>query len=137
LGADLIEVRAPRYGRGILSYLRAGYDSVTNKRPDISISGAAPDTFDFVLLAAPVWAAHASTPMRAYLEQHKGKFKRAAFVLTCGGQAPQTAFDEMSADAGVKPDKTFELRQRDVKAATGLPDNLATFLASVRLKLAA
>ncbi len=137
LGADLIEVHAPRYGRGVVSYVRAAFDSIRGKLPDIAISGSAPDPFDFVLLAAPVWAGHASTPMRAYLMQHKGKFKRAAFVLTCGGHAPPKAFDEMSADAGVKPEKTFTLREKDVKAGAALPADLAAFLASIRLKLAA
>jgi len=137
LGAKLIEVRAPRYDRSIWSYLRAGYDSITGRRPPISFSGPAPDPFDFVLLAAPVWAGHASTPMRAYLDQHKGTFKRAAFVLTCGGHAPPKAFEEMSIDAGITPERTFILVESDIKTSDALSHDFTAFLASVRPKQAA
>jgi hypothetical protein len=75
--------------------------------------------------------------MRAYLERHKGTMKRAAFVLTCGGHTPAKAFDEMAEDAGVKPEKTFVLRERDVRSSPALPADLAAFLSSIRLKLAA
>ena len=50
-----------------------------------------------MLLMSPVWAGHAATPMRAYLAQNRGKFKRAAFLLTCAGSCPPRAFEEMTA----------------------------------------
>ena len=137
LDADVAEVRASRYGPGAVSYMRAAIDSVFGKMPDIEISGAASSSYDFVLLLAPVWAGHASTPMRAYLARNTGKIKRAAFVLTCGGHCPPKAYDEMANLAAVKPDSTYTLREKDIKASSVLPPALAAFLSSVKLRQAA
>ena len=88
LDADTAEVRAPRYESGGFRFLRAAFDSWRGRLPAINVSGRRPEEYDFVLIMAPVWAGHAATPMRAYLAQNRGKFKRAAFLLTCGAQCP-------------------------------------------------
>jgi len=137
LAADVVEIRASGYGPGWLNYFRAARDSLTGKFPDIAVSGPAPDPYNFVLLAAPVWAGHAAPPIRAYLARNKNKFKRAAFVLTCGGNTPPKAFEEMSADGAVKPEQTFVLREKEIKALPGLPLALASFLSSIKLRQAA
>ena len=103
LGADAVEIRAARYGLGIFGFLRAAFDSWRGRLPVIEVSGGAPEHYDFVLLMAPVWAGHAATPMRAYLAQNRGRLKRAAFLLTCGGWCPPRAFEEMSNISGIKP----------------------------------
>jgi hypothetical protein len=136
LGADIVEVRTPHYGLGALNYLRAGYDSYYGKMPEIEPSRAVSGSYDFVLLLAPVWAGHASTPLRAYLMRNKG-IKRAAAVLTCGGHTPPKAFDELSALANVRLDQTFVLREADVRKSVSLPTELDAFLSSLLLKQAA
>jgi hypothetical protein len=85
---------------------------------------------------APVWVGHAATPMRTYLAQNRGRFKRAAFLLTCGGSCPPRAFQEMSALAAIAPDATFILREREIKASSALPA-LASFLSSIKVSKAA
>ena len=137
LDADTAEVRAPRYESGGFRFLRAAFDSWRGRLPAIEVSGGRPEEYDFVLLMAPVWAGHAATPMRAYLAQNRGKFKRAAFLLTCAGSCPPRAFEEMAALAGLEPEATFTLRDREIKASAGLPPALASFLASIKLSKAA
>jgi hypothetical protein len=85
----------------------------------------------------PVWVGHASTPIRAYLAQNRGKFRSVAFLLTCGNKVPPSAFQEMSDLAGMKPEATFSIREWDIKTETDLPPTLASFLSSVKLKQAA
>jgi hypothetical protein len=137
LGADMIEVRSTRYGPGVVSYVRAAFDSWRGRLPEIEVSGGSPEQYDFVMLLAPVWAGHASTPLRAYLAQNRSKFKRAAFVLTCGGHCPPTAFDEMGTLSGVKPEMTFVLREQDIKSGGVVPPALSSFLSSIKLRQAA
>lgn len=137
LAADVVPIRSALYGPGAFNYLQAGYDSWRGRMPEIEVNGPSPQQYDFVMLMGPVWAGHASTPLRAYLTGNHSKFKRAAFALTCGGWCPPGAFEEMERLSGVKPDATFVLRERDIKGATALPSALASFLMSTKLRQAA
>jgi menaquinone-dependent protoporphyrinogen IX oxidase len=133
LDADTAEVRAPRYESGGFRFLRAAFDSWRGRLPAIEVSGRPPEEYDAVLLMAPVWAGHAATPMRAYLAQNRGKLKRAAFLLTCAGSCPPRAFQEMASLAGLEPEATCTLLDREIKDSAGLPSTLASFLASLKL----
>jgi hypothetical protein len=86
---------------------------------------------------SPVWAGHAATPMRLYLAQNRGKLKRAAFLLTCGRSCPPCALEEMAALAGLQPERTFTVLDREIKDGVGLPPALASFLTSIKLSEAA
>src|SRR5512134_937464 len=94
IGADIAEVRAARYRPSVLGFLRACYDSWAGRLPPIEVSGASPDDYDFVLVMAPVWVGHASTPIRSYLRHNCGKLGSTAFLLTCGNSTPPSAFEE-------------------------------------------
>jgi hypothetical protein len=135
LGADMVEVRAARYDSGGFRFLRAAFDSWRGRLPAIEVSGGSPEHYDFVLLMSPVWAGHAATPIRAYLAQNRGRFKHAAFVLTCGGWCPPRAFDEMAALSGLEPEATFTLREQEIKASAGLPPAVASYLRHERDEL--
>lgn len=137
IGADLSEVRATRYGLGVFSYFQAAFDSWKGHLPEIEVSGRSPEQYDFVLVLGPVWAGHAATPLRAYLAQNRNKFKRVAYVLTCGGWCPPGAFDEITTLSGVKPEATFAVREQEIKTGLTLPPALASFLSSVKLRQAA
>jgi hypothetical protein len=133
LNADTAEVRAPRYESGAFRILRAAFDSWRGRVPAIEVTGPRPDGYDLVFLMSPVWAGHAATPMRAYLAENRGTLKRAAFLLTCGGSCPPRAFEEMAALAGLQPERTFTVLDREIKGSAGLPPALASFLASIKL----
>jgi hypothetical protein len=137
LGADVAEVRAPRYGPGVFSYFQAAFDSWSGRLPEIEVSGRSPDQYDFVLALGPVWAGRAATPLRAYLALNRNKIRRAAYVLTCGGWCPPGAFDEMASLSGVKPEATFAVREQEIKTSAALPPALASFLSSIKLRQAA
>jgi flavodoxin len=133
LDAEIAEVHAPRYESGALRILRAAFDGWRGRLPAIEMNGGHPEEYDFVLVMGPVWAGHAATPIRAYLAQNRGRFKRVAFLLTCGGNCPSRAFEEMAAHAGLEPEATFVLRDREINASMELPPALASFLASIKL----
>jgi hypothetical protein len=132
LGADVAEVRTTRYRRGLFGFIRAGRDSWTGWLPPIEVSGPSPEGYDFVLVMGPVWVGHASTPIRAYLAQNRGKLRSAAFVLTCGNSAPVRAFREMSSLAGINPEAIFSIREREIRAHRDLPPSLAAFFSSIK-----
>lgn len=137
LSAELTEIRCRKYGRGLIGFFRAAIDSSKGKLPPIEVSGPSPDRYDFVLLLAPVWAGHAATPLRAYLNQYRGRLKHAAFVLTCGGGCPPAAFDELAAIAALKPQAQFVLSGKDRKAGSYVSPDLDKFLSPLKTQQAA
>jgi flavodoxin len=136
LTADLEEIRCARYRRGLLSLIRAGYDSWADRLPPIDQPTHAASPYDLVVVGGPMWAFHAATPVRSYLRQEAGKLSCAAFFLTHGGSPPDKAFREMEALAGVAPKATLAVRQVDVEAGR-MGSTVSSFAAALRKSKAA
>jgi flavodoxin len=118
LGADTAEIRCERYGRGALDFLKACYDSVMGRLPPVEAKHKPIDGYDLVLVGGPIWAGHAATPMRAYIQQQKGKFKRIAYFVTYGGSAIERALSELAQIGGQTPEATLSLRTGEVLGGT-------------------
>ena len=58
---------------------------------------------------------------------------RKALLLTCAGWCPPRAFQEMTSLAGLEPEATRTLLDREIKDSAGLPSTLASFLASLKM----
>ncbi|KUK27085.1 MAG: hypothetical protein XD60_0760 [Acetothermia bacterium 64_32] len=109
LGADLevIEDRVNR--RGILGFLRSGYEALAKRVPPIAEPKHDPGDYDLVVVGTPIWAGRMSSPVRAYLHRFRGKLPRAAFFATSAGGGHTKALAEMAEVAGVEPLSTLEL----------------------------
>ena len=114
LSADIAEVRCSRYGRGAVDFLKACYDSLMSRLPEIEVKHASLQTYDLVLVGGPIWAGHVATPIRTYLNSRRGQFKRMAFFSTSGGPASDRSLAEMADIAGATPLATLALRTSDV-----------------------
>lgn len=118
LNADLAEIRCRRYGRGIFRYLRAGYDSVRGNLPPIDMPQTATQTYDLVLLGAPIWTSHPALPLRAFLAGAPALPARVALFLTYGGHSsPDIAIRETEALLPGPLEACLSLRSPDVEGA--------------------
>jgi hypothetical protein len=115
LGADLEEIRCPRYRRGFFGFWRAGYASWRSKIPEIVPPTHHPGDYELMAVGGPVWAWNASTPVRAYLMREATSFPAVAFFVTVGGVGFVKALATMEALAGRKPVATLVLRTEDFK----------------------
>jgi hypothetical protein len=116
LGADLAEIRCARYRRGFIGYVRAAYDSVKGRLPAIDLPAAADLPCDLMIVAAPIWAGHAATPVRAFLAAGRTLPGKTALVLTRGGSSPDAAFAEMQAELSTPAKAKLALRAKDIQA---------------------
>jgi hypothetical protein len=130
LGAELAEIRCDRYRRGILSYFRAAYDSVKGRLPDIQVPAAVDQPCDLMIIAAPIWAGHAATPIRAFLAGGRKLPGKIGLVLTRGGSSPDAAFSEMQARLPAPARARLALRAKDVQA-DAIAGALRSFAAEV------
>jgi hypothetical protein len=115
LGADLEEIRCPKYRGGFFGFWRAGYASWRSKIPEIVPPTHDPKDYELVAVGGPVWAWNASTPVRAYLMRLAMSFPAVAFFVTVGGVGFEKALATMEALAGRKPAATLVLRTEDFK----------------------
>lgn len=136
LGADLDPVISKKSYKGIFGYIRAGRDSWKSRLPEIEAEKLFPGAYDVVVVGAPVWASHAATPIRRYLEVHAGELKRVALFVTCGGAGDVEALDEMAGLAGAEPEARLALLSEAVKTDAFTAD-IADFADQLRLKEAA
>jgi flavodoxin len=99
-GADFELIREPGDRAGTLGVLRSVWDALWQRRPAILPHENDPGEYALVILGTPVWAGHMASPMRSYIERHKGAFHRVALFCTMGGQNGAPALAEMAGLCG-------------------------------------
>lgn len=111
LGADVEAIVDRTRRRGIIGYLRSGYEATFGRLAPIVPAKRDPWTYDLVIVGTPIWNHNLSSPVRSYLERHE--FHKVAFFCTCGGRASDQVFSQMAVAAGVAPIATLVVRDHD------------------------
>jgi len=135
LNAQLEPIEEPRSRRGPLGYLRSAIEAVRGRDAVIRPPVAEPADFDLVLIGAPVWASHPSSPARAFARLYGQRIKRAAFFCTLGGSGAEPALRELEQALGRAPVATLAVTDRELDAGSG-SDKLARFANAVRSRTA-
>jgi hypothetical protein len=114
----------------LIGYVRAAYDSVRGKLPSVALPPAVDRPCDLTIVAGPIWAGHAATPIRAFLAAGRPLPRKVALVLTRGGSSPDAAFAEMQAELPVPAKAKLALLAKDIQAAA-IADALRAFAAEI------
>jgi len=121
LGAELEAILDPTDRRGIRGWIRSILDARRGRKPPIGPARNDPSRYDLVVVGTPVWDAHVSAPVRAYLSAHAGSLRKVAFFVTEGGRGEARVFREMRELAGRPAVATLLLLQRDVERGRDAP----------------
>jgi flavodoxin len=103
LPADLEELREPRAER---SWLRSALDGFLGRRTMLQPVAHVARDYDLVVVGGPVWVGALSSPVRTYLDAHRGQFREIAFFCS-GGGAPGSVFEQMARITGMRPKATL------------------------------
>ena len=114
LGADLAEIKCARHRKGPFRYLRAGYESVKGVMPAIEAPVLAPDHYDVVVIAGPIWTSHPALPVRAYLAETPPLPGKLALLMTHLGLEPGRALSETQALLPQPAAETLTLTAKDI-----------------------
>ncbi len=101
--------------RGILGFVGAGISAARKRGTRIEPPQNDPGDFDLVVIGTPVWAGTMSCAVRAYIVQHRGKFRSVGFFLTTGGTGIERTFAQMEALAGLAPRAVLGVRAKDLR----------------------
>ena len=99
---------------GPIGYIRSGRDSMKRNLTKLKKTKKDPAKYGLVIVGTPIWAWNVSTPVRTYLTENRGKFKKIAFFCTQGGSGSERAFKEMQDIAKKKPLRTLVLTTKQV-----------------------
>lgn len=133
LDADLEPIVDKTSRRGLLGYLRSGYEAVSKKLAPIDAPKHDLASYDLVVVGTPIWGAMPSSPVRAFLAQQRKDLKAVAFFCTCGGRGAEKVFAEMSSLTGKSPADVLVLREAEL--AGEFSDRVARFVREIRLAL--
>jgi len=98
LGADIEPIVTLRHSpRGVLGFIRAGFASLRGHAWPVQPPRADLDTYDCVVLCAPVWAGRLAPPARAWLRDASGRIHALAACATIGGTNPGGFFADVAA----------------------------------------
>jgi hypothetical protein len=136
LSADTEEIRCDRYRPGFPGFIKAGYDSWAGRLPPIAKPLHDPSAYELVLIGGPMWAWHAATPVRTYLQEQAGHTPNVAFFLTCGSAPADKALREMEMLVGSAPKGALVVHEADVKSGA-FRSAVSAFIASLQQRKAA
>lgn len=102
-GADCEPIKERSARTGLLGYWRSAREALRKSAVEIEPATASPRDYALVVLGTPVWAGNMSSPMRAYIAQHKPEFGRVALFCTQGGSGGEKVLRAMAESCGRSP----------------------------------
>lgn len=112
-GAELDEITEPGDRRGPWGYLRSALEAVLGLCPDLKTAGHAPGPGELLVIGTPVWFWNMASPLRSYLEAHRGSLGRVAFFCTCEGSGQGKVLHDLRRLCRRSPVATLALTGRE------------------------
>jgi len=131
LDGSMEEITEPKSRKGIIGFMRSGFEAMRQKPSKINPITANPADFDFIIIGSPVWGGSLSSPVRAFLVEYGKVLGNVAFFSTKGGSATPKLFAQMESLVGKAPVATLELRQSEVEKQA-FAERLDSFLEKVK-----
>lgn len=101
--------------KGIIGFLKSGYEATRKKLTIIKELENNPALFDLLILGTPIWNKRMSTPIRTFIVQNKSKMKKIAFFCAEGSKGGFKTFENMAELCEMQPTATLEITEKDIK----------------------
>jgi flavodoxin len=115
LDADVEGIVEDRDRRGVIEYLRAGYEAAFQLAGPYLPLQFDPKRYDLVVIATPIWNASLASPVRSYLRANRERLTRIATLITCGGMGMARVERQIEREAGLPILAAASLTDRDRK----------------------
>lgn len=101
--------------RGLIGYLRSGYEAMHKRLPVIDPIEKDLSHYELIVVGTPVWAANIASPVRTFITNYKDQFKDVAFFCTLGGSGAEKVFEDMTELCGKAPVATLSVTDDEIK----------------------
>lgn len=99
---------------GWSGYLRSAIGAIRRRTPSLGPLEHDVGDYEVLVVGTPVWAFHASSPIRSYLIGVRESLRDVAFFCTMGGSGADRVFAELHALTRRPPIATLALTAREV-----------------------
>ncbi|MBA3064202.1 flavodoxin [Candidatus Woesearchaeota archaeon] len=82
LDCDIEQIFDVKTRKGILGFIKSGFESVFRIMPKIKEAELDPEKYGLIIIGTPIWAGNMASPMRTYLFQNNEKLDKVAFFCT-------------------------------------------------------
>jgi len=113
LGCDSEDIIDTRDRSGVFGFLCSGLGAMLKSLTVLKELKHDPASYDMVIIGTPIWTGTLSIPVRTYIVQNMGRFKKVAFFCTMGGSS-KTTFNSMEDLCGRKPAALLEVKEEEV-----------------------
>jgi flavodoxin len=131
LGGDIEEIHDVTKRTGMIGWLKAGRDAHSRRLTTLEKVKNDPATYDIVVIGTPIWDHTLSTPVRTYISQFKGSFKKVAFFCTYT-LTNDNPFDEMESLCGKKPVATLRLHMKKEVESGNYAEKTEEFVSKIK-----
>jgi len=115
LGAQLIALVDRQDRKGLVGYLRSGFDATLHRLTTLEDLHEEARDADLWVIGTPVWSASLSAPVSTFLRYHRGHTPALAFFLTEGGRGGPRVLQQMEQESGEQPRATLILSMGEVQ----------------------
>lgn len=114
LNCDIEKIDDYNKHKGIIGYLKGGFESATKKGCEIAPIIKDPSNYDLVIIGTPVWASNMASPIISYLENNKDKIKNIGCFCTCGGSGYKKTIENIATLSNKPLKASFYLTKKEV-----------------------
>ena len=115
---DIEEIVEKDKRKGIIGYLKSGYQASRGKVNHIEDSKYELSDYDLLIIGTPVWAGKMSVPVRTYLKKNMTKIPLLACFCTCGGSGIEKTIEDIGSYVNTTPLASFGVKSSDIKDGT-------------------
>lgn len=112
---DLEELRERRSRRGMIGWLRSGYEGTYRKSAHVLPLRHDVGAYDLVFIGSPTWNRALSSPVRGFLEQNRAQLANVALFATCAERGSDQVLAQMTALLPEPPLATLGMLENDVR----------------------
>lgn len=131
LGCDVENIVDTVSRKGVLGWLKSGYQATRKKMTKIEPIKKDPSNYDVVTIACPLWGSLMPPPIRTYIFENKDKFNKVAFMsVSGGGKGNDKTIPDFETAIGKKFSAILMLSQAEKKRG-GYEEKLQAFIDSI------
>jgi flavodoxin len=112
---DLEELRELRSRRGVLGWLRSGYEGTYGKAAEPLTLRHELGGYDIVFIGSPTWNQAVSSPVRGFMQRSQAGLANVALFATCAGRGADRVLAQMGELLPEPPLATLGMLESDVR----------------------
>lgn len=128
--ADLESIKSLAWHHHGFGYARSALGAIFHWENSTRRTKHDPKDYDIVAIGTPVWCWNMASPVRAYINDHRGKFKQVAFFCTSEGSGQSKVMRDLRALTGLAPIATMSMTDQEIQGKRH-QDRIREFAAAV------